>query len=450
MSFLSARFHAPRLRAAVIATCLTWLASCGGGPEPQIVSSETCAPAPIPTPPAAFTEPPSRLAFEFSLPQPVVDDAIATWVPEVVAEGKGVPAGAAGRATFEIKRGTPRVTLEEAGLVVDVTLTGNIRLCKSFGGVCIEYGKCRPEWLARGNVKLPWTMAGEPDVDLDVTVTSGCILSPVRYDATHELEKVTRDEVSKLRKQLRREVRKHYAEWQSELTKRGNLLRLSKDQTAAVTLDSVSVGLTQGSSEYAGSMEAVGSLQAPPQAGQPRSPETALLSRTARVAALTPPWQATQSQLILPTHVAFTTLAEQWQSSFPGTEVQVMAHGAELLVTVTPWNNCKQGWAVLRPSITDGKIHLEPTLASDSAILTALTLPSALTHATQSHHAWEASLKEHLRSPYRIEPKRGQTSFSVTFEEQLTVQHAVRVDVNALVFSSTAQGPIRAKLDKAR
>lgn len=442
------RFHASRLRAALIAT---WLTSCGGAPEPQIVSSETCALAPAPIPPLTFTEPPSRLSLEFTLPKAVIDDAVASSVPELVAEGKGVPAGAAGRATFEIKRGTPRLSLDATGLNVEVKLTGNIRLCKPFGGVCIEYGKCRPEWLAQGNVKLPWAVAEEPDVELDVEVTSGCILSPVRYDATRELEKVTRDEVSKIRKQLRREVRKRHSSWQSDLNKQGNRLRSSKEQTIAITLDSVGLGLTQNNTEYTGVIEALGSLRATsPQDGNARSPETILFSPTARVVPLAPPWKPTPTQLILPTRVALNTLAEQWQSSLPGTEVRVMAHGTELLVTVTPWNNCQQAWAVLRPSITDAAIRLEPTLASDSNLLTALTVPSALSQTAQSHRTWEDSLKQHLRSPYRIEPERSQTSLSATFEEQLTVQQAVRVEADALVLSSTAHGPIRAKIDEAR
>jgi hypothetical protein len=443
--------RANHLRAALMTTCATWLASCGGGPEPHIVSSETCAPAPLPAPAEAFGESPSQLFLEFTLPKTVVDDAVEASVPEVVAEGKGVSAGAAGRVTFEIKRGTPRLSLTETGLVFDVELTGNIRLCKPFGGVCIEYGKCRPEWLARGNVKLPWTIVEEPDVALDVTVTTGCILSPVRYDATRELEKITQEEVSKIRKQLRREVRKRHSEWQSDLAKQGNLLRSSKDDATAVTLDQVALGLAVSNTEYTGALRAVGSLQTlSPEAGSARSPATSFLSPTAQVVALTPSWKETPAQLILPTRVALATLAEQWQASLPGTEVRVTAHGSQLLVTVTPWNNCQQGWAVFQPSITDKAIHLEQTLASDAAILTALTLPPALSRAAQSHHGWEASLKEHLRSPYRLESKHTRTALNVTFEEQLDVQHAVRVENDALVFSSTAQGPLRAKLDKAR
>jgi hypothetical protein len=384
------------------------------------------------------------------VPRATFAETVAEWLPVTVAAGKSVPAGAAGRATFEIKRGEPAIEVTPRGVSAEAKLTGEIRLCKPFGPVCVEYGRCRPEWTARLHVNTPWAIKNVPDVELDVDVTRGCILSPVKFDATRELEKITREEVVKIRKRIGSEVRKHHASLGESIEDISNQLRLTGLDTTSVNVESIALGLTQNDAQYVASVEARGELSARDGSGAPSetsSPSSSnlhrahpLLSPDARVTTDANLDPTTHVQLETP--IVLSVLVRDWQTRLSSQHVRATATGNQVLVEVTPWKTCASAWVLFQPEFTSNTIQLTPVGASDPELVAALPLPQVLTQHAEVQTAALREFEKQWREPVTFESKHSRAPLRMTLEPTLTLEQNVRVESDTLVLTGVIHGAI--------
>jgi hypothetical protein len=131
-------------------------------------------------------------------------EQIAARVPKVVAEARKQNIGAAGRATYRIERQDIRLVAKPDRLSVEVPLGGNIEVCKPFGGACIRYGQCAARFLAAVTEDVRLTddyRLPPPSVSVRA---ERCVLRPVGFDATGELQKIGDDEARKIQRELER------------------------------------------------------------------------------------------------------------------------------------------------------------------------------------------------------------------------------------------------------
>jgi hypothetical protein len=70
----------------------------------------------------------------------------------------------------------------------------------------LHYGKCRPEWQATITVPSVVSLDDAPRPRMALGITHGCVLSPVGYDATPELERITREQARNARAEISRRV----------------------------------------------------------------------------------------------------------------------------------------------------------------------------------------------------------------------------------------------------
>ncbi len=393
----------------------------------------------------------STLGLRVLVPRAIVAKTVAEWLPVTVAAGKSVPAGAAGRATFEIKRGEPAIEVTPRGVSAEAKLTGDIRLCKPFGPVCVEYGRCRPEWAARLHVNAPWAIKNVPDVELEVDVTRGCILSPVKFDATRELEKITREEVAKIRQRIRSEVRKHHASLGEAIQDVSNQLRLTGLDTASVNIESIALALTQNDAQYVASIEASGELSALDGSGaapiETSSPPSSNLHRAHPL--LNPDARVTTDATLDPTtHVQLETpvvlseLVQEWQTRLSSQHVRATATGNQVLVEVSPWKTCASAWVLFQPEFTSNTIRLTPVAASDPELVTVLPTPQVLTQQVEAHTAALRKLEEQWHEPVTLESKSSRQPLRITFQPALALEQTVRVESDALVLTGSINGKV--------
>lgn len=433
-------------------TCVPSLVACGGGEDPRGPDQGgTCSEAPAIQPLVPSSRARSTVGLSISVPLTLVTESVATWLPRTIAEGKSVPAGAAGRATFEIKRGEPTVEVTSGGVSASLKLDGDIRLCKPFGPVCVEYGRCRPEWTARVHIDAPWYVEEAPNVALDVDVTRGCVLSPVKFDATRELEKITREEVAKIRKRIRSEVHKHHATMGAEIEDIARQLRLTESGSPHVSIDTIALGLTRDDVRYQVSIEAAGELSTGDVSGAAAaegpgdpivhpSPALSLLTRRAKVTTDAKPDPGTQLYLEQP--VALSALVAAWQPQLSSQQVRATATGSQILVEVTPWKTCASAWVLFQPEFTSNAVVLTPIGMSDPELVAILPTPPSLTQPAGAQTAILRRLENQWLQPVTLESNSSRERLRITFQPALALAQSVRVESDALILTGSIQGKV--------
>ncbi len=190
-----------------MAIVLALAASCGGTkPEPELSPPQgRCQSLSGPSP-LTLPELPSRLGIEVVVEQSLVEQELSRNVPYTLASAKNQSVGAPGKVTYKVNREGFRVGATQEGIEVTTRLLGDIDVCKPVGPFCVAYGSCDPRWAV--NVKVPTDF--DQDLSLrvrtSVDVTKGCVLRPVGYDATSEIERITRQQVRGVRQRIRSEL----------------------------------------------------------------------------------------------------------------------------------------------------------------------------------------------------------------------------------------------------
>lgn len=375
----------------------------------------------------------STIGLTLSVPTSTVEALLAEYVADTVAEDRNVSAGVAGKVSYVIKRGKPKLETRATGVRATVELTGEIHVCKPFGGACFEYGVCHPEWTAVVDVRSPWQLDREPDVDLDVEVTRGCVLSPVKFDATAELEKITRAEVRKIEKRLDREVHAFHSALRKRLGK-VERLRLTKDSCVAIGLDSVAVDIERETKHYALGVESKGSVTL--DCNDP----TASLTEKTRI--VTQPKLSPATDVRVASRVSMSAITQEWQGRLPHHQVRVTPSPDALLVEVAGWQGCAAGWALLRLGLVQGHIELTPVGGSDPNLTALLTAPRALDEAALAHTRSVAELERQLHAPLHVESELIRERFTVQLAPALTTDAGLRLEPDAVVFQTTLRGTL--------
>lgn len=398
-----------------------------------------CRPPPLLSPAEPVTTSLSTIGISVSIPSASLEEAVEQWLPRTVAEGRNVPAGVAGRATFNVTRGAPELRTTDAGLSAAVQLRGNIQLCKPLGPVCVEYGKCRPEWTARLTVASPWTLSTEPTIDASVDITRGCILSPVNVDATAELRRVTDDEVAKLHKQLRREVRAQHRTLLKRLRSEGTTLQLEGGDCVELEPSAAELSLGERNGTFAAAIRLQGTLS---EGCHTTNDATHKADALGRVSVATRSEVDPETRLHLDHRIPIASLAAQWQPNVGASRMHVASTHGHVLVQVSPWRDCNIGWALLRPAFDGRQLRFTVEHSSDPALVAAL-VPLGLSAPVSSvAHQVEDALSRELAATLSGTLGRAR----IKLKPALVRSYDVRVEAEALVLMTVLQGTLLGEL----
>lgn len=405
----------------------TWLIlgtaiGCGPKPTPSAGGNTACQDLSGPVHP--YSPPDSRLGVSVSVHEDHIQREIGKRVPTTLATGKGQAIGAAGKVSYTVKRKGFSVRSGEDEISVTTSLFGEVDVCKPIGAMCLRYGSCRPEWAVR--VGLPTDWARDPSIRPStlVEVSKGCVLRPVGYNATPELERITRQQASKVRSQIRQEVRRIERElsfgW--ERLRRpislagGGCVRLEVDEIAYAPIQQEG-GLLSTRAEARGRLHgdcssAVGNSRDDDTAPATSSTSAPKLVQDAQLAPevdinLTTPWplpdleQALSAALESP--VQLRVQAEEHQGTEPAKSPK------NVLWVGSRAAGCP-GWQALEPSLDGDTLRfesaIEGVMLSDKLAKVRLPLPEAARQASSAANEVEQRVVAELRaSAPEITPK---------------------------------------------
>jgi hypothetical protein len=356
-----------------------------------------------------------------------------------VAEGRNVSAGAAGRTTFQIKRGEPRIKTTDAGVSISVKLDGEIHLCKPFGGVCIAYGSCRPEWTAEVFARSPWRLSEEPDVTLNVEISKGCVLSPVKVDVTSELKKVTNTEVAKIRKQLDKEVRRFQRTLRKQL-EQSMSVELSRGECLTFAPHELAFAIDHENSGYTVDVEATGTSAWGCGTTTPVDDRARVVTRER----LSP-----DTEFHLTSDIPLSALSTEWQARVPNQQLRVTQNERDLLVEVAGWQGCASGWVLYRPTY-NGTLTLEAADASDPTLPALLGVPQVVAQTSASHAARAQRLVQSIAQPITVKSELLSRPLQLQPTPNLKATDRVRIAPGAVVLETTFEGTTSAKLTELR
>jgi hypothetical protein len=228
--------------------CLVFSSACSGSPSdaasplaPRCGGGEPTFEGAVP----ALATPLTRVALRVEVPTEVVEAALADAVPWVLAKAEGRSLGAAGKVTYKVKRGPLQVSAADDELVVETRLVADIDVCKPLGPVCLHYGSCQPQWVARVTVPMDWSLNEPPSPKLALSIDKGCVLRPVGYDATPELRRITEDQARNARGQIQRSIAQEYEALHAGLRRAREGLRFGKGPDECLRFEPVSLERTR-------------------------------------------------------------------------------------------------------------------------------------------------------------------------------------------------------------
>ncbi len=151
--------------------------------------------------PAEF--PKSQVWVVADIPERTTSEALAKEIPYTLASEDKRDVGAPGYATYKVTRGEPKLLETKGGLEVHVPVHADISVCKKIGSACIQYGSCKPSFLAK------FSVGTELDDNFELAPPEGTIAATGRcvigLDVTSQIEKIARDEVAKVEAQIKRQ-----------------------------------------------------------------------------------------------------------------------------------------------------------------------------------------------------------------------------------------------------
>jgi hypothetical protein len=297
---------------------------------------------------------------QVSLPKELLEKQVSEAVPWTLAKASGRSAGAAGKVTYEVKRDPLRVVVRDGELLVATRLVADIDVCKPIGPVCLHYGKCRPEWQATATVPATLSLDAAPRPRLSVAITRGCVLSPVGYDATPELERITSDQAKNARGQITRQVAAAHGSLLDAVEQARRGLRSGQD---CVQIEPVSVAQTplverDGQLEFAFALGARLQLDcAPHRPKQPYEGGADPLPATEIV-----PQLDGHTRLVVARDLSFEALAESLTRD--GTSVRLVSGIVDgktrLVAGVSGLGQCDPEWVFVEPRIERNQLLVEP------------------------------------------------------------------------------------------
>jgi hypothetical protein len=148
----------------------------------------------------------SRVGMGAELGVAELTSLISQKVPETLAHEKNRSIGMAGRVDYTVTRGDIALHTTPEALQISMPLDGKIDVCKPLGPFCPDYGHCKPKWDVKINVPTNYSedprLRARPSVEL----ANRCVLQPVGYDATSELERITHDQARQIKDRINGEL----------------------------------------------------------------------------------------------------------------------------------------------------------------------------------------------------------------------------------------------------
>ncbi|MCC6213494.1 MAG: DUF4403 family protein [Polyangiaceae bacterium] len=185
---------------ALVVGAVALLAGCGGG-GPERSPRAACVPLPEEVAalrPATPWEPErSRVALDVAVPVAAITGELERRLPRELARGARVPVGAAGEATYRVRRGAFSLAARGGAVTVSAPIEADLELCKPVGPFCPTYGTCRPRLVAAAELPLavrPGYLLGP--IAIRHQFVRGCVLDPLGVDVTSELAGVAAREAA--------------------------------------------------------------------------------------------------------------------------------------------------------------------------------------------------------------------------------------------------------------
>jgi hypothetical protein len=382
-------------------------------------------------------------------------------VPQQLASAKRQSIGAAGTVDYTVTRSRFRVQTQPNALRLTTQLSGAISTCKPLGPFCVHYGSCNPKWEVA--VTLPTDFERElalrPQTSVDMT--TGCVLRPVGYDASADLERITRSQTRTARGQIRREINHIEAQVRSRWDQSQQPLALPSGQCLQLAIEQVA---------YAPPREQDGSLHAAVQAsgsiaigcgGDAKTPPggSGVAAREgadadlpevveardlepALDAVVTVPWHNEDLEALIAAELGDSVeLAIADRPSRQEPAVGEATHGNALYMTRDTDQACKH-WQELVPSLDEGVLTLTPSgrspLKQTSMPPLSLALPSAALGLQAALEGLAARLGDAVRAA-------GEEGFTLHVVQ--ATSRTVDVDATGLriVFRLRGKAAVRAK-----
>jgi hypothetical protein len=362
-------------------------------------------------------------------------------VPKQLAEARGRDVGAPGKLSYTITRGGFRYNVGSGSLSIETDLSGKLEVCKPLGPVCLRYGDCRPAWNASVSLPLEWT---EPlKATTQVQMTSGCVLKPVGYDATTQVEEVTAREAGKIDRRIDSELAEAQRGWLARLREGLHPVKILPEGDAEPLCLSVTTQALEYDVTPAPEGEPAGvSVAAQVQGDLNLSCEGPRPLPTPRWA----PGLAPEIDVHIPLAVSFQELEAQLSRNAPA-PVSLRSFRSfapeglnTLFVGLDGYDACGTLWLLVQPRLTPEGIQLITQATGRAAAwLNAQVVPSPRERA-----ALEAALaKTQTRLETQLE--RLKTEQDVHVQLRTELQPEVHVDRNSLVLVLRLRGQAQAQ-----
>lgn len=429
--------------------CLT---ACGGAPESHVppgsgganAPTAACLPAPVNVASPVFVATKSRLALGVEVSEQqwrkLVDEAL----PHTVAHDTNVKAGVAGRASYTIERRHVALLASSDGVKLATPLEGKIEVCKPLGSVCFGYGRCTPEWEAEVRLPQRITSAQAPHVDFELKLRKGCVLSPVRFDATAELKKVTQQQERRIEEQINRAVAKQFKSLLEALREGWNSERLPSGECVSFQPEQAHVGLRTSNAEGQTTHTLVGAVT-----GVATSECTPTRLEPAFAVTLEPS-VVNETALTIEQPVALATVEQAWAKADPRFTTTVRASGAYVFVQASPFGRCGAAWGRFAPELTSRGVVLRPIEVSDPELASWVAARGPL---LAPYVARQNALLNDLHQHSTTTTEAKSSSFrgwALAITPKLRATRSVRVVNEGLVLATELRGAIEADLRRSK
>lgn len=165
---------------------------CFTPPKDEPVASEPLGSVDYPT---------SQVWVQADIPDAAISEVLAREIPFTLASENKRDVGAPGYATYRVTRGAPTIHSTKSGLEVRVPVNADISVCKKIGAACIQYGSCKPAFLAT------FSLSPEIQDNFQLAAPKGTISATKRcvigIDVTSQIETIARSEVAKVEAEIK-------------------------------------------------------------------------------------------------------------------------------------------------------------------------------------------------------------------------------------------------------
>lgn len=349
----------------------------------------------------------SEIVLEVKVSEAALSERLSEAVPHVLARESGRSMGTPGKVSYEVRRGDFRFEPREGALSVTTSLVADIEVCKPLGPVCLHYGACRPEWAVQVVVPQPLSLEAPPRPTLGLSLTKGCVLRPVGYDATPELRKITTNQARSARAQMQRQIDDQFRLLSRSLRSLESGIRFDDSQDACLRVlpSSIAQGemtLDEGQLAWTVALQGRAELGCSSDAGEQGSDE---LEGTPFPTTMPYTEKATPPRVIVASPVTFDQFSEAVLTSLAKTGRKgglslvsgTIAGKPHLAAGVSEVADCGEHWVSVAPEVDGNELVLRPTDASrvDAKVVQWLkaharvALPEAL--AQLAHKAEQAN-----------------------------------------------------------